>query len=164
MTVSLAQNIRHAALGATLLFATVAGGCSGDGSPGFFQTGALSEAPVAATSAKTAADPVCVSMAAQIEKLRQDGSVGRLEKAADGKTPDVTVKRATLATQAQLNKANSDFIAKCGPSLPKPAMTAAVPPVAPAAIKPAAAKVAQAAAKVAEQGVTVAPPPAAPKQ
>lgn len=163
MTVSLALNVRHAALGLAFALATAAGGCSGDGGPGLFSTGALGEAPAGA-QVKAAVDPACVSMAAQIDKLRQDGSVGRLEKAADGRTPDVTVKRATLVTQAQLNKANADFIAKCGPALPKTAATAAATP-APAAAPGAksAAKVAQVVTRTADQGVTVAPTAAAPK-
>ena len=163
MTVSLALNLRRAALCTTMAVAAAAGGCSNDGGPGLFATGALGDTKVAA--AKPALDPACVALSAQINKLNQDGTVGRLEKAADGKTPDVTVKRASLATQAQLNKANADFIAKCSPNVPKTAMAVPAAPVA-AAPAPAPAKVAQAAtAKVPaavtaakETGVTVVPP------
>ena len=36
-----------------------------------------------------------------------------------GKSANVQVKRASLAKQAELNKANSDFQAKCGPPIPR---------------------------------------------
>ena len=174
MTEILAHTMRRAALCSTMALAALAGGCANDGGGNFFSngfsTGALNDS-VKPVAAKPAVDPVCVSMASNIEKLRQDGTVDRLEKAADGKTSDVKVKRASLVTQAQLNKANSDFIAKCGPNLPKSTVAAAAPVAAPAAApvaaaaKPAAAKVAQAAVKAAapaaDNGVTVVPPAAA---
>ena len=165
MTVSLALHLRRAAFGATLAAAAAAGGCANDNGPGLFSTGALGDSkPVMA--AKPAIDPACGTLASQIDKLNQDGTVGRLEKAADGKTADVTVKRASLATQAQLNKANADFIAKCGPNLPKTAMVAPATPVpaaaqakvAQAATAKATAAAAAAGPAVKDPGVTVVPP------
>jgi hypothetical protein len=139
MMISLRPAFRRPALIAALAIAAVAGGCAGDSN--IFSTGSLSE-PAPAT--KVAADPACVTLAAQIDGLRQDGATDRLEKAAEGKTTTVTVQRASLAKQAQLNKANADFVAKCAPNVPK---TATAP------VKPAVAK------KTAElSGVTVAAP------
>lgn len=73
------------------------------------------------TAAKT--DPVCVSLASQINTLKGDGTIERLEKAADGKTVKVSVKRSALQKQAELNKAYADFQTRCGPKVP--AQTAA---------------------------------------
>jgi len=144
--ISLRLAFRRPALVAALAIAAVAGGCSSDSN--FFSTGSLSEpAPVT----KVAADPACVTLAAQIDGLRQDGATDRLEKAAEGKTTTVTVQRASLAKQAQLNKANAEFVAKCAPNMPR---TAAA--TAPATIAPAKAAVAKKATEL--SGVTVAAP------
>ena len=161
MTATLALHFRRAAFAATIAAAAAAGGCANDGGPGLFSTGALGDTKTVA-AAKPAIDPACGTLAAQIDKLHQDGSVDRLEKAADGKTPDVKVKRASLATQAQLNKVNADFIAKCGPNLPKTAMATPATPVpakvAQAATAKATAAVAAAAPVDKNAGVTVVPP------
>jgi hypothetical protein len=174
MTSILAQNMRRPALLAALAFAAVAGGCGSSG-PGLFSTGSITE-PAAMT--KTSADPACTTLATQIDGLRKEGTVDRLEKAADGKTSNVTVQRASLTKQVQLNKANADFIAKCGPTLPKSTVAAvAAPafaaPVAPALAAPAVASPAAAAAKAvaataksgvtsaADTGVTITPQAAA---
>ena len=158
MTASLALHLRRAAFAATIAAAAAAGGCANDGGPGLFSTGALGDTKTMAT-AKAAVDPACGTLAAQIDKLHQDGSVDRLEKAADGKTSEVKVKRASLVTQAQLNKVNADFIAKCGPNLPKTAMA---PPATPVPAKvaqtaKAAAAVAAATPVAKDAGVTVVP-------
>jgi len=68
------------------------------------------------TAAKT--DPVCVSLASQITTLKGDGTIERLEKAADGKTAKVSIKRTALQKQAELNKAYADFQMRCGPKVP----------------------------------------------
>ncbi len=81
------------------------------------------------TAAKT--DPVCVSLASQINTLKGDGTIERLEKAGDGKTVKVSVKRSALQKQAELNKAYADFQTRCGPKVP--AQTAQAQPAAPAA-------------------------------
>lgn len=154
MTSILSQNMRRPALLAALAFAAVAGGCASDG-PGLFTTGSIGES---ASIAKASADPACTTLASQIEGLRKEGTTDRLEKAADGKTSTVTVQRASLTKQAQLNKANADFIAKCGPNLPKATVAAATTPAA--AVAPAAAAAAattapaKAIASAAKSGVT----------
>lgn len=109
-------------------------GCANDGA---LSTAAISSNKVATTAPKV--DPVCVSLTAQIDSLRQEGSVDRLEKAASGKGAKVSVKRESLAKQAELNKANADFQAKCAPVIPRgqtaqlPAGTAGAAQVAPIA-------------------------------
>jgi hypothetical protein len=171
MTSILPQNMRRSVLLVALACAAVAGGCASDG-PGLFATGSVGDA---ATLTKTSADPACTTLASQIDNLRKEGTVDRLEKAADGKTSTVTVQRASLTKQAQLNKANADFIAKCGPNLPKSTVAAATTPAAAAA--PAAAALATTApakaipaataaiksgvTSAAEQGVTISPQAAA---
>ncbi|MBK9078622.1 MAG: hypothetical protein WBP38_04635 [Hyphomicrobium sp.] len=97
-----------------LALAAVAGGCAADGSS------ALSTASVASdkTAQAQRIDPACVSLSNQIETLRTEGAVERLEKAAAGKSSSVQVKRSSLAKQAELNKAYADFQAKCGPKIP----------------------------------------------
>ena len=164
MTVSFASvrsahTVRRAAIGLSVVMAAAAGGCASDGgSGGLFSTGTLGDAKPSVTEAKANADPVCVSMASQIDGLRKEGSVERLEKASDGKTSVVNVQRAALVKQTQLNKANADFIAKCGPNLPKSAMAAPVAPATP--VKPVAVAKTVVAAK--STGVTVVPATAVP--
>jgi hypothetical protein len=136
--------------------------CAQDG-VGLINTGTLGQqAPI--LEAKAPVDPQCLTLAAEIDTLKGEGSTARLEKVADGKSGTVSVKRASLAKQAQLNKANADFIAKCGPNLPR---TAAVAPTATPAAGPAPvaaagkAMAAKAAPNVAATGVTVDPASAA---
>lgn len=125
---------------ALLLAAGALAGCANDG-----VLGTSSNLTTAAVTpvAQPKADPACVTLAAQIDALRKEGTIDRLQQAADGKSPSVQVKRAALAKQAELNKANAEFQAKCG-TVPAPAQTAAAPaPVAKdaaaAAAKPATA-------------------------
>ena len=180
MNIDLATNFRTAVLAASVAAATVVGGCTSESATGgMFSTGSIAAPSV---EAKSMPDPMCVTLSSQIDTLRKEGAVERLEKAADGKSSNVSVQRASLVKQAQLNKANADFITKCGPSLPKTAMNAAAPAAAAIAVaKPAAAASAiktaaaapaakaVAAPKAQELGVTVATPvvpvvPAAPAQ
>lgn len=110
-----------------MAMAALAAGCSADGS-------GLSTASVAPEKTAVAAkvDPACVALSSQIDSLRNEGSVERLEKAADGKSSSVQVKRASLAKQAELNKAYADFQTRCGPKIPA-AQTAQVAPQPPVA-------------------------------
>ncbi|HVZ05254.1 hypothetical protein [Hyphomicrobium sp.] len=82
---------------------------------------------------KTAAkvDPACTSLASQIDALKSDGTIDRLEKAGEGKSTKVSIKRAALQKQAELNKAYADFQTRCGPGAPaQPATTAQAQPAA----------------------------------
>lgn len=107
---------------AIALSALLAAGCSNNGTT-------LATASVAPNQVAAAPkiDPACTTLASQIETLRAEGTPERLEKAAEGKSASVQIKRTSLAKQAELNKANADFQTKCGPKLPK-AQTAAVVP------------------------------------
>lgn len=121
-------------------------GCASDDVGGLFSTAAITPAaPPAATVAATPAprvDAACLQLAGQIDHLKKDGTIEKLEKVAGGKSTSVQVKRAAIAKQAELNKANADYIAKCGPSASR---TAAAPA---ATITPVAGS---------NSGVTVAP-------
>lgn len=152
---------------APVVAALALGACAGDSMPNMFQTASVAPpseqtATAAATPRVSRIDPACVTLAGQIETLRKDGSIERLEKVAAGKGDSVQVKRASVAKQAELNKANAEFQTKCGPRLPQqasaptpaPAMVAAAAPVVKAAAAKAAAPVAS--------GVTAVPSAVAP--
>lgn len=145
------MHVRPLTFATTALLAATVAGCASDGG---LTTAAITEQPKVA-AAPPAVDPQCVTLAAQIDQLRREGSVDRLEKAAAGKTSTVQVKRAAIGKQAELNKANLDYQAKCTPVAPKPA-TATAPAAAPAAPAPAAKPVAKA-AKTAALAAPVAP-------
>lgn len=111
---------------ALLFIATIVlAGCAGDGGPAG-TTSSIAE-PTAAR-----VDSACVSLAAQIDQLNKEGTPDRLAQASSGKTATVPVKRDALAKQAQLNKANTDFRARCSTITPKSPQQAAIVPVAPA--------------------------------
>ena len=122
---------------ALILAALVAGGCASDGS-GLTTSAVMPEKMSNSSAAKI--DPACATLASQIETLHKEGTVDRFEKAAAGKSDIVRVKRSAIAKQAELNKANAEFQAKCGPQVPK-AQTAqaAAPSAAPAAAAAVAA-------------------------
>jgi hypothetical protein len=156
MTIFLPKTCRLTALIVTLAAASAAGGCANDGGAGgMFTTGSLSQPAVAAAKP---IDPACTTLAAQIDGLRKEGTVDRLEKAADGKTATVNIQRVSLSKQTQLNKANAEFIAKCGPALPKATVAAPGAALTPAATPIKTAAVAKATAAVKDAGVTVAAP------
>lgn len=123
--------------------AALAAGCSADGNS------ALSTASVAPekTAVASKVDPACIALSSQIDTLRNEGSVDRLAKAAEGKSSSVQVKRTSLAKQAELNKAYADFQTRCGPKIPA-AQTAQVTPqpTAQAQAAPSATATANAAA------------------
>ncbi|MEM1306825.1 MAG: hypothetical protein AAGG99_04810 [Pseudomonadota bacterium] len=88
-------------------------------------------------------DPQCTVLRARISEVEAEGTVGRVEKAADGKTRSVTIKRASLNKVAELNRLNADYRSRCS----NPAIkTATATPVAAAAATPAAAATATATA------------------
>lgn len=129
-----------------------AAGCAQDGTG--LSTASLSGD--ASKSAVTAAkvDPACATLASQIETLRDEGTIDKLEKASSGKSADVRVKRTALAKQAELNKAYADFQTRCGPTIPKAQTAAATPAPTAAAVQQAASNLAQGAATSAVQKVT----------
>jgi hypothetical protein len=104
--------------------ATVAlAGCAG--TPG------LTTASVTKPAPQPAVDPACAVLKSRITELSgADSTISRLEKAADGSTKSVMVKRSALAAAAELNRLNADYRGRCSnPVLAK----AAVKPVAAAA-------------------------------
>jgi hypothetical protein len=94
------------------------------------------------TAMKT--DPACAALASQITTLKGDGTIERLEKAADGKTTKVSVKRSALQKQTELNKAYADFQTRCGPKIPAQAAQAQPASAGAQAATPAAATAAAA--------------------
>jgi hypothetical protein len=128
---------------------------------GLFQTGTVTPAaaPLAAPPSQPAVDPVCVSLNNQIETLRREGVQTKVENAAAKK---YKLTPADITKADQLNKANADFQAKCGPKLPG-AQTASAPgqgvvvPATPAAAAPVAKAAPKAKAAATTTGVTVAP-------
>lgn len=122
-------------LGIAALAAALVCGCA-DGGIGLTTA---STSPDTSTAALRA-DPMCSSLANQIEALRSDGTIGRLEKAAVGKSENVRIKRDALLKQTELNKANADFQARCGPKIPKQAAASSTttPSAAPKTVAAAA--------------------------
>jgi hypothetical protein len=148
---------------APLAAALALGACAGDSMPNLFQTASVAptaEQTAAATPQRTSRiDPACVTLAGQIDTLRKEGTIERLEKVATGKGDNVQVKRTALAKQTELNKANAEFQTKCGPRIPQQAAAPASPTLPSAAVA-AAPMVKAAAAKVApavSSGVTAVP-------
>jgi hypothetical protein len=112
-----------------MLGLAVAGCANSDGSDGLFST--ASTAPAGATEAKV--DPACVTLTSQIDGVKKEGIIEKVEKAAMKK---YTMTPADLAKADQLNKLNANYQAKCGTVTPK-ATTAALSSTPPS---PAAAK------------------------
>jgi hypothetical protein len=119
-------------------------GCAGDGNYSFGSGTSNVTTSAVAESPKT--DPACVTLATQIDALRGEGVA---DKVANAATKKYKMTQADFAKADQLNRANSDFQARCStlPRRPAPA-TAVAPAPAPAAavVAPAAAKAATSAA------------------
>lgn len=96
------------------LAALAVSGCAGDGA-NMFQTGSVTAtAPAPISTPRVSAE--CQTLAGQIEALRKDGTLEKLEKASAGKSQTVPFKRDALVKQASYNKLTTDFQAKCGPN------------------------------------------------
>ena len=118
---------------ALLLGTALVAGCAADGS--LVGPGGITTASVPQQAKAPKVDPACVALAARIDGLRKEGTVGRVEQAANGKTKTVSIKRASLAKVAEYNAANAEFQAKCSTISPAAPQTAAL--AAPAAAQPA---------------------------
>lgn len=122
-------------------------GCSSGGGGLFgnsLTTQSISTQPAGSQTIAAApkTDPACYALAQRIETLRSGGLTERLEKAGSGQSSTVSVKRASLAQAAELDRANAEFQAKCSTLGPRPAQQAAAtgaPPVNSAQVVPAAA-------------------------
>ncbi len=90
-------------------------GCANDGT-NTLTTGAVSKQQVATAPV----DPACLALQNRIALLRQEGTIGRVEKAATGKSKTVVVKRSALTKVAEFNQANAEFQARCS-KLPRTA-------------------------------------------
>ncbi|HUS96876.1 MAG TPA: hypothetical protein VMX97_09075 [Hyphomicrobiaceae bacterium] len=99
----------------------VLAGCASDGA-----TPLTTAAVTPAATKASPADTMCLALRDRIVALKSDGTVGRVEKAAAGKTKVVQIKRAALGKVAELNQANAEFQAKCS----KVPVSAAVLPAA----------------------------------
>jgi hypothetical protein len=150
--------LRHSAfLTVALLIPVFVSGCASDGGP-LTTNSVTGPENVALVAPKP--DPACVTLTSQIDTLRKEGTVARLEAAASGKSASVPVLRAALKKQSELNKANADFQAKCS-KVPSGAPQSAQAPAAPAAAVVAAATpglATKAVSKAAVSGVTSAAP------
>lgn len=118
----------------------VLAGCASDGSS-ILTTASVQPAkkPVVA-----AVDPACLALQNRIDLLREEGTIGRVEKAAAGKSKTVVIKREALGKVAEFNQANSEFRQRCS-KLPVQ-RTAAVAQQAAAATQAGATAAAQTAA------------------
>ena len=87
----------HKFLFAFLAIGVLVSGCAQDGT---MTTGSLNAAP----------DPACVTLAAQIKTLQDQGVPEKVAKAAKKKHK---LNSSDLSKAAELNKANADFQAKC---------------------------------------------------
>ncbi len=78
----------------------------------------LSTASISPQTTAAKSDPVCTSLASQINALKADGTIDKLQQAAEGKGSKVSIKRTALQKQAELNKAYAQFQTRCGPAIP----------------------------------------------
>lgn len=111
----------------------------------------LTTASVAPAAAKV--DPACTALTTQIDTLRKEGIVEKIEKASLKKYKMTT---AELVKADQLNKSNADFQTKCTSYKPSMAAAPSAPVTASAATAAASAAKAAAAAKPASEAVTAA--------
>ena len=152
--------LRHSTfLTTAILMSGLVAGCASDGG---ITTNSLT-GPESVAVAAPKPDPACVSLTSQIDTLRKEGTVARLEAAASGKSASVPVLRTALKKQMELNKANADFQARCA-KVPSGTPQTAQAPALPAAAVVAAATpsvATKAVAKAAASGVTSAAPTAA---
>ena len=99
------------ALALGVLASVAVAGCATDGSTGLLTTQSVPTKP--APRKVSAADAACIALREKISALRAEGTVERVEKAGQGKTATVKIKRASLQKVAELNQANAEFQAKC---------------------------------------------------
>jgi hypothetical protein len=103
-------------------------GCAQDGtlSTNGLNTSSIEQKKAAEQAEKTNAE--CTAIASQIETLHRDGAAAKVTKAASKK---YKMKAADLTKADELNKANTEFQAKCS-NYPPPTVATA-PEAAPAA-------------------------------
>jgi hypothetical protein len=99
---------------AAIFVALLAAGCANDGSLSGLNTSSIDSSSSQQASKQ---DPACLTLAAQIEALNRDGTADKVSKAAAKK---YKLKTEDLAKADELNKANTEFQAKCSPYPPRP--------------------------------------------
>ena len=97
---------------AIMAVAGLAGGCAGDA--GLLTTSSIE--PAASKQPKV--DPYCVALMSKIDALRKEGTPGRIEKVAAGKSATAVVKRSALQRITELDKANAQFQSRCSTLTP----------------------------------------------
>jgi hypothetical protein len=104
----------------------MAAGCSQDGTifPG---SGGMNTSSVDQTSAQSGSksNPLCLTLASQIDALNKEGIPDKVSKAAIKK---YKLKGSDIAKADELNKANSEFQTKCSDYPPAPTVAAVLPP------------------------------------
>jgi hypothetical protein len=106
---------------ATFVIATLVAGCAPDGTLTALNTSSINQEPMSTAQAPRT-DPACVSLAAQIDALNQEGIADKVSKAAAKK---YKMKPADLAKVDTLNKAHAEFQTKCSSYPPSPVVATA---------------------------------------
>lgn len=119
-----------------LIAAAALGGCAADGSTLLTTASIGGEEAPAASKKVSAMKTQCLALSQRIAALKAEGTVARVEQAADGKTRSVRVKRDALKKVAELNQANEEFQSSCS-TVPVQAATPAPAPTAAATGAPA---------------------------
>jgi hypothetical protein len=123
------------ATSALAIAAVMLAGCANDGN-NIFATGTLGNNSETASAPPAApkVDPQCVALISRIETLRKEGITDKIEKAAAKK---YKMTAADAAKADQLNKANSEFQARCSTITPGGTTAQVTPPPAkPASTQP----------------------------
>jgi hypothetical protein len=108
---------------ATFVIATLVAGCAPDGTLTALNTSSINQDTMSTAQAPRT-DPACVSLAAQIDALNQEGIADKVSKAAAKK---YKMKPADLAKVDTLNKAHAEFQTKCSSYPPSPVVATAAP-------------------------------------
>lgn len=127
---------RKAIVIAPMLCVGFLAGCASDSSSLMSTSSISNDQKMAATSK---INPVCVTLASQIDALRAEGTPERIKAVASGKSATANIKRSALAKLTELNTANAAFQQKCSTLTPKTVALITPAPVANAATKAAAA-------------------------
>jgi hypothetical protein len=143
------MSLRTVSIASAALVAALVSGCA-DNQTLLGGTSNLTTAAVTPPAPK--ADPVCAGLASQIDGLRKDAAAVKVEQASQKKAK-VALTAAETAKVDQLNKANTEFQAKCSTFKPQtiaapaaatvPATSATVAKAAPASAATAKAAAAQ---------------------
>jgi hypothetical protein len=118
-----AHSVRTIAIAALTVMAA---GCSNDGTMFPGSGGGLSTSSVdPASQSASKSNPLCLTLASQIDALNKEGIPDKVSKAALKK---YKLKGSDLAKADELNKANSEFQTKCSDYPPAPTVAAVLPP------------------------------------